>query len=310
MNQSAKMSNFIFLLLVLIGAATLVVAIIIYTSLPADPGHQVVTNAKKLAGELADNNLHEAAIEEYQKILNAFPLNESERGAINYLIGKIYFEDIGDYERAAAFYIKARSLNEEASYYSEAGKNLITCLERLGRKLDARRELDRQSSLVPDTSKTTGKIVAKVGSTEISLADFNEAYQSIPPEMQEQFSGQEGKKEFLNQLIGRELIHHAAIREGYDKESSVRKELKDLEKEYLIQYYTQKKILPTIKPDTADFSLYYQANKEKYDNKPLEEVQQQVMQDYISYLGQKAAQEYINDLLEAEPVQTFEENLK
>jgi tetratricopeptide (TPR) repeat protein len=310
MNQSSKTGSLILVSLVVIGIATLAMAIIVFVSLPSDPEQQVVTNAKKLAGELSDNNLHEAAIEEYRKILNAFPLDDRERGAINYLIGKIYFEDIGDYERAAAHYIKARSLDEEGSYFNEAGKNLITCLERLGRKLDARRELDRQSSPEPDTSKTEGKLVAKVGSSEITLADFNEALQSVPQEMQDRFTGPEGKKEFLNQLIGRELIYHAAIREGYDKESSVRKDLKDLEKEYLIQYYTQQKIIPTIKPDTAGFSLYYQAHKEDYDNKPLEEIQSQVMQDYMSYLGQKASREYINDLLEAEPVQTFEENLK
>ncbi len=310
MAEQKSLNTILLILLLAVTGASLIMVLVLYFAMPQDPEEQVIADVKKLAGELSDNNLHQAAVEEYQKILYAFPLNDSERGAINYLIGKIYFEDIGDYEQAAAFYIRARALDENASYYNEAGKNLITCLERLGRRLDARRELDRQTSLEPDSVQTPGKIVARIGSYDLTLADFGEALQTLPAELQDKYSDYEGKKEFLNKLIGRELIYHAALREGLDRDSKIQEDLKGLEKDYLVQYYTQKEILPTIRPDTSGINLYYQAHKAEYGDKPMDSVYQKVVQDYLGYRGQQVIQEHIDQLLEAEPVQTFEENLK
>jgi tetratricopeptide (TPR) repeat protein len=310
MTGQSRIYTSLSVLTIALAAVSLVLVILIYSSLPKSPEDEIVNNAKKLAGELTDNNLPEAAIEEYGRIIEKAYLDNTERGAVNYLIGKIYFEDIGDYEKAAAFYIRARSLDENASYYNEAGKNLITCLERMGRRLDARRELDRQISFEPDTGKVTGKIAAKVGSYDITLSDFNKAIQSLPSEIQDEFSGTEGRKQFLSRMIGRELLYHAALREGFDKESKVRRDMKNIEKEYLVQYYTQEKVIPTIEPDTAELNLYYQANKDKFDGKEFEEVREQVTQEYMAYISRKAVNEYIEKLMEAEPVQTFEENLE
>jgi hypothetical protein len=128
--------------------------------------------------------------------------------------------------------------------------------------------------------------------------------------MQQKLSNREEKRKFLDQVIGRELIYHAAIREGMDREPQMQKDLKQLEKEYLVQYYSQKKIAPTVKPDSADLMLYYDAHKDEYGDKAFNEVRDRVMQDYMSYIGQKAVNDYIGTLLEAEPVQVFEENLK
>lgn len=293
-----------------VAAVILVVAVMVYASLPERPEAEIVANAKKLAGELADNNLPEAAIEEYHKILDRAVLTDSERGAIHYLIGKLYFEDIGNYEKAAAHYIRARSLDEAGSYVTEAGKNLITCLERMGRRLDARRELDRQAGPEPDSGRAVGKLVAKVGGSDITLSDFNAAIQLLPPEMQQKLAGPGEKRKFLDQVIGRELIYHAALREGLDKDDRLQRELMELEKEYLVQFYTQEKIAPTVKPDTAELRMYFDANSEKYGDAALEEIREQVTKDYLNYIGQKAINEYISTLLEAEPVQVFEENLK
>ena len=305
-----KYSSIMSTIAMVLMAATAIMALMVLISVSHNAGDEVVADAKKLAGELADNNLPYAAVEEYQKVLDRGNLSRSERGAVNYLIGKIYFEDIGDYEKAAAYFVRARALDEHGSYVAEAGKNLITSLERLGRRLDARRELDFQTSLEPDTSKTGGKLVAKVGAGTITVADFNAAAQSLPPDMQDKLTSPAEKRKFLDQLIGRELIYHAALREGLDKEDRLQKEIKNLEKELLIQFYTREKIAPTVRPDTNDLKLYFNANKQQYGDKALDEVKDKVVQDYMNYVGQKAINEYISGLLKAEPVQVFEENLK
>jgi len=308
MMGQAKHLSVLIIMVTIFSAAAVILLVYLVARPPAGPGADAVTAAKKLAGELADNNLPEAAVEEYRRLLDDASLSTSERGAIYYLIGKLYFEDGGDYEKAAAYYIRARAMDEKASYYAEAGRNLITCLERLGRRLDARRELDMQASAKPDSS--AGKIVAIVGSENITLAEFNQMLEAMPPEVQAEMKSPEKRKELLGQLIGRELIYHAALREGMDRESAPQKDLKQLEKEYLVAYYSEKKIRPTIKPDSADLRLYYQAHKSTYEDKPFDEVRSKVTQDYLNYIGQKAVTEHVEALRKAEPIQTFEENLK
>jgi tetratricopeptide (TPR) repeat protein len=294
----------------LLMVASLILMVMIYSSLPGKPSEKASADAKRLAGELADNNLPEASIEEYKSILSAGGLDDKEQGAINYLIGKTYFEKIGDYEKAAAYYIRARALDPEGSYSDELGKNLIASLERMGRRLDAKRELDRQTNINPDTSRTAGKVIAKIGDRKITVTDFNEELRQLPQDMQDKINSPEEKRKFLDQVIGRDLIYHAALREGFDKETAVRKDLHRLEKEYLIQYYSQQKIAPTVRPDTADLRLYFNANKDKYGKKTFDAAREDVTRDYMNYIGSRAIMEYMKKLMQAEQVQVFEENLK
>ncbi|HEX2897117.1 MAG TPA: tetratricopeptide repeat protein, partial [candidate division Zixibacteria bacterium] len=88
--------------------------------------------SKNLAGDLRDNKLYESAIEEYQKILEFSNLEILEQANINYLIARIYFEDLQNYQEAAAYYLRAKTLNPDASFASEASRNLVTSLEKMG----------------------------------------------------------------------------------------------------------------------------------------------------------------------------------
>ena len=94
---------------------------------------------KNLAGELRDNKLYTAAIEEFQKILVNENISVAEQANINYLIARIYFEDLQDYESAAAYYLRAKTLNPEATFAGDASRNLVTSLEKMGRMIDAKR---------------------------------------------------------------------------------------------------------------------------------------------------------------------------
>jgi tetratricopeptide (TPR) repeat protein len=293
----------------LAAAGSLVVVLLVYGAVTPHGRKEAAVDAKKLAGELADNNLPDAAIEEYKKILDDGSLTDAERGAVCYLIAKTCFENIGDYETAAAYYIRARALDPDASYAEEAAKSLIACLERLGRRLDAKRELDHYTSLSPDTGRSPGKIIARIGDRQITDADLMIELQLLPAEMQSRFASRDEKLKFLHSMIGRDLIYHAALREGFDRENDVQRDLRRLEKEYLIQYYTRQKIAPNVKLDTAGVRLYYQANKEKYGDKSFEEAREQVVQDYFNFSGQKEIGEYMNALMQAENVRIFEENV-
>jgi hypothetical protein len=267
---------------------------------------------KKLAGELADNNLYAASIDEYKKILANRSLDNETRANINYIIAKMYFENLVDYENAAAHYIRARSLNEQGSFYSEAGRNLIASLERMGRMVDAKRELDRTVNIDSIYAANEGETVAaRIGDVPIFLSEIDREIQSLPTEAQKQFLDKEGKRAFVNQYIGLELMHRAALREGFESDPDIINRKEMLEKQLLIEKYMMEKVLPQVDADTSDIRNFYIANKkDKYGDKSYDEVKTQVFFDYQQEKAQKAFADYVTKLSAVEKVQIFEEKIK
>ncbi len=296
----------------IISAVTLILVLylIFMPSGKANNGHYELE--KKLAGELSDNNLYGAAVAQYERILDDPDVDIETRANINYLIGKIYFNDLFDYEQAASHYVVARSLNPEGSFYDEAGKNLIASLEKMGRMVDAKRELNKAVDIDSVYAAHKGETtVARIGEVPIFLSELDDAIQKLPTEAQKQYLSTEGKREFLKQYVGRELMYRAAVREGYENDPDIIKEKKDLEKQLMVQKYIMNKVMPEVNIDTSDVRNYYLANKgEKYGDKSYDDVKSQVLYDYQQEKAQQAFSEYVGKLAAVEKVQIFDENVK
>lgn len=269
-------------------------------------------SARQLAGELSDNNLPKAAIEEYKKILADGNLDNATRGNLYYMIGKLYYDDLFDYENGAAYFIRARALNPEASYYTEAGKKLIECLEKMGRIMDARRELDRAVNIDSVTAAHAGeKMVAKIGEMPIYAGQIDREIQKFPAEMQKEYGTKAKKLEALNQYIQMELIYKDAVRKGLDNDPEVRQTAEEVVRQAVVGKYIRDNILPPDQVDSVDVYNYYLANKsDKYGGKDYGDVQSEVIQDYGREKFQKAFSDYINKLAAVEKVQIFEENVR
>jgi len=267
---------------------------------------------KELAGELADNNLYRAAVAEYKKVLDDNGLTNQERANINYLIGRIYFDNLHDYESAAAHYVMARSLNPEGSFFEEAGKNLIASMEKMGHIVDAKRELDKSVNIDSVAAAHEGEaMVAKIGNVPVYMSDLDNEIQNLPPEMQKQYLGREGKLKFLQQYIGLELMYRAAVREGLDNDPEVSKKIRLFEKQTMAEKYITENVMPEINIDSSDVLNYYRAHKsDKYGDKQYDEVKNQVFFDYQQDKAQQAFSDYVGKLAKAENVQVFEDNVR
>ena len=267
---------------------------------------------KNLAGELVDNNLYEASIEEYMTVLSDRNLEPKTRANINYLIAKTYFENLRDYENAAAYYVRARALDPEGSFYTEAGKNLIASLEKMGRIVDAKRELDKSTNIDSIYAEHEGEtMVAKIGDLPVYLSQIDNEIQELPPDVQKQFLGKEGKLAYVQQYVATELMYRAAIREGMENDPEIERKKELLAKQLLVEKYAVEKVLPQINIDTTDLKNYYLANKDDmFDGKDYDDVKTQVLMSYQQNKAQQAFSEYVAKLSEAENVRIFEENVK
>ena len=265
-----------------------------------------------MAGELADNNLYKASVEEYKTILADPTLDAPTRANVNYLIAKIYFGDLRDYENAAAHYVRARAINPDGSFYAEAGKNLIASLEKMGRIVDAKRELDKNTNIDSVYANHKGEtMVAKIGEIPVYLSQVEDEMQNLPPEMQRQFLGKEGKLAYVQQYVATELMYRAALREGMDGDPEIAKRREMLEKQLLVEKYAVENVLPQINIDTTDLKNYYLANKDdKFAGKSYEDAKSNVLMVYQQEKAQQAFSEYVAKLSAAENVKIFEENIK
>jgi len=265
---------------------------------------------KNMAGELRDNKLYKAAIEEYQKILESGKIEIAEQANINYLIARIYFDDVKDFEQAAAYYLRAKTLNPDASFAGEASRNLVTSLEKMGRMIDAKRQLDAMTEIDKAPNQKGDVAVARIGGVPIWLSDIEERIQSLPPDVQKSLQNTQAKREFARQYVGTELLFRAAIRENLNEDPEIKTKERLIHKNLMIEKYLLDKVIPEIKIDTLDVKNFYKANAERYDKKPYDSVRAQVFLDYQNEKTQAAYIEYISKLAAVEKVEFLDGNIK
>lgn len=268
-----------------------------------------IQSRKNIAGELRDNKLYSAAIEEYQKILDD-DIAMNEQANINYLIARIYFEDLQNYEQAAAYYLRAKTLNPDASFETEASRNLVTSLERMGRMIDAKRQLEQMTEIDNAQPKEGDVPVAKVGGQTIWLSEVERQIQTLPPETQKQFQDVNAKRQFARQYVGSELLYRAAVREDMSNDPEIKKKEEMVHKSLMVEKYLLNKVIPEIKIDSLDVRNFYRANQSRYNNKPYDSVKAQVFLDYQNEKAQSAYSDYISKLAAIEKVEFLDHNIK
>lgn len=292
------------------GAALVVVAVVLLMAGCGGSGPTLdVDQAKKIAGDLRENKLFGAAIDEYKEILDRGKIDNSQKGNISFLIGRIYFDDLHDYENAAAWYVRARAYDDKADYATEAAEKLVASLERMGHSFDAKRQLDNAANVVKPAPKAGDVVVAQIGNEPIYLSEIERNMQDLPPQAQQQLQSVEAKRQFVRQYVGVELLFRAAKREGFDKDPEVLQRQDKVLKSLVVQKYLADKVFPELKLDTADVKNFYAANKEQYGSKPFDSVKSQVLMDYQNQKADAAYGAYIDKLAKAEQVQFMDQNV-
>lgn len=265
----------------------------------------------KLAAELQNNHLYFAAVQEYDKILDLPGLETNRRANINFLMGRIFFENIKDYEQAAGYFVRARTLDPNGSFVDEASKNLIACLEKSGRMLDARRELG-SATAVDSGPRVAGDVpLAKIDGRPIWRSEVEEQIQQLPPAIQKQLLSREARLGYLRNYVGVELLYEAAKREKMDADPMMQRQRDALFKKMLVQRYVEERVMPKVAIDTADVRNFYLANKDsRYKGVPFDSARAQAFMDYENQKTESAYAQYLSQLAASSKVEFLEQNVK
>jgi len=272
---------------------------------------QRIAQHKRLAGELNNNGLHRAAIEEYRQVLAYGDLSNQQRGNINYLIARTYYESLRDYQNAAAYYIKAKEYDPDGSFTSEATKNLVASLEKLGNVLDARRQLGSATDIDHQPTDDNDVVVARIGNREIRLSEIEDQIALLPSDYQARLVNREAKTQYVHQYVGVELLYNAAVREDYLSDPEIQREKEQLVKRFLVDRFVADKVVPPGTIDTVDVRNFYLANKDSlYNGAPFDSVRFRAYRDYQAQKAEVAYHEYIKGLAEVEKVEFLDHNIK
>jgi len=224
---------------------------------------------KKLASTLESKGLWEGAADAYQRYLDEATLSDAERAAVSYHLGVLCLDHLANPAKAAQYLIMARQLAGEEGVGRDADKKIVEALERLGKSLDAQKYLDEATGIESPQKKKPGSevVVAKVGDHEITMRDLEDEIQMLPPNLQQQMMTSQGKLEFLQGMVAKELMLEAAKREGVENDPEVKRFQERAMAAAIIARYQDREIDRKIRIAEADVRNYYNAHSSEFVKK-------------------------------------------
>jgi tetratricopeptide (TPR) repeat protein len=272
-------------------------------------------NAAKIrqhASRLKADGLALQAMRAFEEYLDKSGADAATRGNIYYSLGEMFLRE-DRYEDALSYFYKAEIADPATELKREIGSYIITCLEKMGKSLDAEYQLESRADLKGETRRTkaSGEIVAKIGSREITMGEINEEIERLPSWMKGEYTKDESKKlEFLQQYVSSELLYDKGSKLGYTKSPEVRDQIESFSRQLVVQKVIEDEIDSKIHIDPDDVKNYYEANKEKYKDesgnvKTFEDAKYSVTLDYRMKKSQKLAQDLLSDILSSKDVDIY-----
>lgn len=106
-------------------------------------------------------------------------------------------------------------------------------------------------------------IVAVINGEIVTVGDLDRLYASMSPNMRLQYEQAGGKKQFLEQYVGKRLIVQEAIKQNFAQREEIAAALRDARESTLFDLYVRHEIANQVIPE-AEMMQFYEANKERF----------------------------------------------
>lgn len=116
------------------------------------------------------------------------------------------------------------------------------------------------------TSKkgATNPVLAKAGKAEITKEDFFREFNRVPEWAKGRFQTEEGKKQFLEEIIKKELIYQDAKKKGLQRDEKLKAEVEELEKMTLIKAVLEKEVEEKARLDPKEVREFYDKHPDEF----------------------------------------------
>jgi len=112
------------------------------------------------------------------------------------------------------------------------------------------------------TAPNEEEVLVSIGSTRITVNDFNERVANLPERYRE--IAQRRKAAYIQELINDTLLYQEALRQGIDKDADVKKVIEEAKKKILIAKLLSSEVEAVIKVTDDEVADYYDENKFRY----------------------------------------------
>ncbi|HHS50202.1 MAG TPA: hypothetical protein ENN07_03715 [candidate division Zixibacteria bacterium] len=298
------------LIISLAGTLCTAIALIIMIAMPQRKPMSL-DEARSYAAKLANAELYEQAVDEYERIFAEYRLSDRDAGSILYQVGTISGEKLHQPARAMAAFLKFQELYPMHPLIDDVNRKAVAQLDRMGKSRQAQSLLRRSVSLgkPADEADDPSRIVAKIGDRVITAEEVESALEELPREVSAQLGDAVGKQRFLQEYIGQQLIYNAAIRAGYDQRPEILDQLESAQMNIIVAAFFKERIADRVQISSSDIEVYYNMNKANFGDRPLEEVRSQVEQKLRYQKMAELQGKIFEELMETENVQLFPENL-
>ncbi len=113
-------------------------------------------------------------------------------------------------------------------------------------------------------SKKEENVLKIIGKEKISQEDLDQALEAVPQEYKEYYSGEDGEKKILDELVVQKILLQEALKAGIDKEEQYKKEMKNIKEKLLVNLLIKQKIMDSVILEDAELKAYYDENIEEF----------------------------------------------
>ncbi|MFH1415493.1 MAG: peptidylprolyl isomerase [Elusimicrobiota bacterium] len=275
-------------------------------------GVWTIPKMREYASKLKADGLTVQAMRAFEEYLDKSNADAKTRCNIYYSLGEMFLHS-DRYEDALSYFYKAEISDPGTELKKDIGTYIVTCLEKMGKSLDAEYQLESRAALQGEKKykKGAGEVVARIGSRDITMGEINEEIEKLPAWMREEYTKNESKKlEFLQQYVSSELLYGKGSKLGYARDPQVRDEVESFSRQLVVQKVIENEVTGKINIDPDDVKNYYEANKVKYKDesgkiKSFEDAKYSVTLDYRMEKSQKLAQDLLADILNSKDVDIY-----
>lgn len=145
-----------------------------------------------------------------------------------------------------------------------------------------------------------GTILATIGSEKITMADFKQEINNLPPQYRQMTADPAIRKEFLDTLVTRNIVYQEGVRQKMAENPMVKKQVDEFRKKLVVAAILDQEVNRKIKDvSDAELKTYYDKNLKEFQQPP------QVKARHILIKDQKQAEEVRQRLLKGEDFATL-----
>lgn len=238
---------------------------------------------KELAMRTEKQGLADVSGAAWKEYLAASGASDEEAAKIWYRVGKLH-QDAGNHAEALNSYYRSESFAKISEIETEIARRTQECLEAMGKFAALKYDLAERVSLDEEAGRAGEDVVAEIGAQKITKADLDRRIEStienqlaqfaaMMPEadrkrqkeqMLKRFSSASQRLQFLQQMIGEEVLYRRARETKLPEDGEVRDLLRDSERRLLAQQVIAREVTGAVNLTGTDLVNHYKANLEHY----------------------------------------------